>query len=203
MSYATNKVRVHLSCFQNTFPVEHSDRNYFHFCWYKSQKIVSSKGSADEFSNSRVKANAVAQCNYCLSLQVEVRLCDGQRAMTELTLSERRFKDSQLYAWPKSNRPEKESPWFSSFPFALVSLCYLQRGLWGGLWTQDLFRSLQFRKCNTQILSIWLRNDPYLQSHKTANDASVPITRRVAAIARINQDSIKRRTCGIHTNCSP
>lgn len=81
---------------------------------------------------------------------------------TELTLSDGRFKDSQLCAWPKSSRPEKEFSWFNSIFLALVSLCYLQRGLWGGLWTQDLLGSLQFRKHNTKILSIWLRNDPYL-----------------------------------------
>lgn len=47
MSPATEKVRVCLSCSKNTFPTEHTDRNHFHLCWYKSQKIIFEQGSSD------------------------------------------------------------------------------------------------------------------------------------------------------------
>lgn len=189
MSYATNKVRVHLSSFQNIVPIEHSDGNYFHLCWYKSQNIIFEKGSADGFPNSRVKANAITQCNYCLSSQGEIWLYDGQGEMTELNLSYRRFKDSQLCSWPKSRRPEKKKISLIQFYFSCFSVSMLppEGALRRPLNTEDLHRSLQFRKRNTKILSIWLSNDPYLQSHKTTTtDASVPITRRAAATVRIN-----------------
>lgn len=39
---------------------------------------------------------------------------------------------------------------------------------------EDIFRRLQFRKYNTKFINIWLRNDPYLQSHKiTATNARI------------------------------
>lgn len=47
ISCAMSKVKVHLLYFQTTIPAEHTDRNHFHLCWYKSQKIIFAKESAD------------------------------------------------------------------------------------------------------------------------------------------------------------
>lgn len=107
----------------------------FIFVGINPRKSFLKKEVLMEFLSSRVKANAVAQCSYCLRSGDQVWLHYSHREVTEFKLSDWRLKDAQLGAWPKSNRPEKEASWFNSISFALVSPRYLQRGLWGGLWT--------------------------------------------------------------------
>lgn len=100
-------------------------------------------------------------------------------------LPKRSPKDSQLWAWPKSNRPEERGSltqfYFSCFR---VSVLPPEGALRRPLNTEDRFRSLQFWK-HTKFINIWLRNDQYLQSHKatttdarTATQVSVPIPGR-------------------------
>lgn len=141
----------------------------FIFVGINPRKSVLKKGVLMEFSSSRVKANTIAQCNYCLSSQDEVWLYYGHREVTELKLS---HKDSHLWLTQVKHRRKRSS--LIQFYFSCFSVSVLppEGALRGPLNSEDIFRSLQFRKYNTKFINIWLRSDPYLQNHTTtATDA--------------------------------
>lgn len=156
MPCATKTVSVHLSCFQNTLPTDHTDKTTFTFVAINLGKSYLKTEASME---SRLEVRDAAQCDYRLSSQEEVWLLRPRSVKRQLTSSGRRFEDSQLCARPKSNSPENRVSCIRFISLELVSLLPPGGAPRRPLNSEDIFRSLRFRKYSTKLISTRLGNE--------------------------------------------